>query len=490
MRLLLALLLLSFEAGAATKYVSPTGTAAWADCGTTATPCAIATAQTNAAAGDVVVLMDGEYSVGINTATAGTAGNLITWQAETQYGAILNGYASGNTDRVILADANYNKFDGLDVRVQVGAGSTTYGVFASGTGVEFVNGRISYQGDPASVSAVNVICSIARALATITDNEIEHCTYGVYLFAPTAGHASQVLRNDVRNMDVGLEENSDCFALSGNASYSFAGGLISDNDCTGYRDDGFDAFTQDDMTVSDNRFWGPLDNDKDNSSCLKMGYEASSGTKAYRNSCMGLGVNSSDYGMVITGASSTLSVANIFGGSGDACVEVAQRNSAGGADNVLYNNTCAGFTVHGLRVSAGATGTITANNVWDGDTGDVNVGSGLTVTGNNNAHANSLLTGAGTYTQTGSVNADPALLGGTSPTAAEGFRPNCATSPLKDAGTYVGQIQDYTGRFFVQPVDIGAFACQGGSYRPGATSRAAATNRTAATSRTSGETRP
>lgn len=490
MRLLFVLLLLSFEAGAATKYVSPTGSAAWADCGTTATPCSIATAQTNAAAGDVVVLMAGTYSTGINTATAGTAGNLITWQAESPLSAILDGYASSNTDRVILADTNYNKFDGIDVRVQVGAGSTTYGVFSSGTGVEFVNGRISYQDDPADVSGVNVICLIARALATVRDNEIEHCTYGVYLFAPTAGHASQVLRNDVRNMDVGLEENSDCFALSGNASYSFAGALISDNDCTGYRDDGFDAFTQDDMTVADNRFWGPLDNDKDNSSCLKLGYETSSGTKAYRNSCMGLGVNGSDYGMVITGASSTLSVGNIFGGAGDACVEVAQRNAAGGADNVLYNNSCAGFTVHGLRVSSGATGTITANNVWDGDTGDVNIGAGLTVTGNNNAHTNALVTGAGTYTQSGSVVTPPVFLGGPSPTYPEGFKPDCSASPLKDAGTYVGQYQDYTGRYFVQPVEIGAYACQGGTYRPGAAARAAKSARASRAARSAAEARP
>ena len=444
---------------AATKYVSPDGAAAWADCGTSVTPCSIATAQTNAAAGDVIIMATGEYSAGINTATAGTAGNLITWRSATPWGAVLNGYASGNTDRVFLADTNYNRFEGLDIRVQAGAGSTTYGVFSSGTGNEFVNNRISYQGDPADVSTVNVICLIARALATITDNSIEHCTYGVYLFAPTAGHASQVLRNDVRNMDVGLEENSDCFALSGNASYSFAGGLISDNDCTGYRDDGFDAFTQDDIEVSDNRFWGPLNNDKDNSSCLKMGYETSSGTKAYRNACMGLGVNGSDYGMVITGASSTLSVGNIFSGRGDTCVEVAQRNSAGGADNVLYNNACAGFTVHGLRVSTGATGTITANNVWDGNTGDVNVASGLTVTGTTNNHANSLVTGAGTYTENGSVNANPRFLGGDTPTTAEGFK-LISSSPLCNTGTYVDKIKDYWNRGVdILAPSIGAMDC-------------------------------
>ena len=48
-------------AHAADYYVSPTGTAAWADCTKIATPCAPDTAMTNAAAGDTVYFRGGNY---------------------------------------------------------------------------------------------------------------------------------------------------------------------------------------------------------------------------------------------------------------------------------------------------------------------------------------------------------------------------------------------------------------------------------------------
>ena len=59
---LLAALVVAPPAGAATLYVSPTGTAA-TGCTTRANPCSLASAAAAAVAGDTVVLMDGVYKM-------------------------------------------------------------------------------------------------------------------------------------------------------------------------------------------------------------------------------------------------------------------------------------------------------------------------------------------------------------------------------------------------------------------------------------------
>jgi hypothetical protein len=74
--------------------------------------------------------------------------------------------------------------------------------------------------------------------------------------------------------------------------------------------------------------------------------------------------------------------------------------------------------------------------------------------------------------------------------AAAGFKPDCIASPLKNAGTNVGQVQDFTGRYFDDQPDIGAFACQGGTPRTTPTARAVSTQRTTPTARAAAEARP
>jgi hypothetical protein len=71
--------------GATNHYVSPTGTAEWEQCTSIGTPCPLATANTNAVAGDTVYLRGGTYSgitgSAINPSNTGTAGNMITFSA-------------------------------------------------------------------------------------------------------------------------------------------------------------------------------------------------------------------------------------------------------------------------------------------------------------------------------------------------------------------------------------------------------------------------
>ena len=79
-----SLLLFTCPAWAVTRYVSPSGTAAWGDCTSVTTPedttanCSIATANTHAAAGDTVYLRKGTYTISsangyfINPSNSGT----------------------------------------------------------------------------------------------------------------------------------------------------------------------------------------------------------------------------------------------------------------------------------------------------------------------------------------------------------------------------------------------------------------------------------
>ena len=442
----------------ATKYVSPTGTALWAACTTSATPCALSTAVSNAAAGDVVVLMDGTYSTGINTSAAGSAGNPVTWRAQNNRKAILAGLASGATGNVIQADAAYHTFDGLVVAVQTGTGSAdTFGLFSSGGNIIFKNGEIYYAGDQVVIAPYHAICAELRALTTFTNNYVHNCTIGVQFYANGAAHASQVTNNTLKNMDVGLEEDSDCFNMNGSVSASWVGAVLYNNECSGWRDDGFDAFNQDDMTVTDNYFHDPLLTVKLNTTCLKLGYETSSGVTARRNRCLGLGKYAAqkDWGLYLVGASSTLNVANVFQG-GYIGAEIAQRNSAGGSGNLLYNNDFIGFSAYAVIVKSGTTGTVLTNNYVDGAAatfGDINVNSGVTATGSHNLRRHGTDGGAGTYNKTGDIDGDIQFTVGA---GIYGFQLK-PSSPAIGAGVFVGPYTDNLGHRYREPPAIGAY---------------------------------
>src|SRR5678815_3292079 len=88
---LVFVLALALPAGAATLYVSPTGTAS-IGCTTRANPCSLASAAAAAVAGDTVVLMDGLYKMQpLKPANAGTASAWITFKADDCATPILEG---------------------------------------------------------------------------------------------------------------------------------------------------------------------------------------------------------------------------------------------------------------------------------------------------------------------------------------------------------------------------------------------------------------
>jgi MYXO-CTERM domain-containing protein len=113
----LAALLTASAAHAATLYVSPTGDAA-SDCATRAAPCSLATAASSAAAGDIVVLMDGIYKESLYVANSGTSSAWITFEADKCATPIIEGEGSGPNDDtqstgVGSEEAEYVRFRGI-----------------------------------------------------------------------------------------------------------------------------------------------------------------------------------------------------------------------------------------------------------------------------------------------------------------------------------------------------------------------------------------
>src|SRR5262245_2520780 len=115
---LVAGIVLAWPAGAATLYVSPTGTAT-TGCDTRANPCSLASAAAAAVADDTVVLMDGVYKTPLLPQSSGTASAWITFQADQCATPIIEGAGVGPD--VDVADdvgvysktAEYVRFVGL-----------------------------------------------------------------------------------------------------------------------------------------------------------------------------------------------------------------------------------------------------------------------------------------------------------------------------------------------------------------------------------------
>lgn len=163
------------------------------------------------------------------------------------------------------------------------------------------------------------------------------------------------------------------------------------------------------------------------------------------------------------------------------------QSGTGSTGSTLENNTISRTPVCFSTESASGTNTI-RNNVGTGcTTSGIRKNAGDTETNNAISDSGDFVQNETTTTTpgTGAVTADPQFSGGPNPTNTEGFRPRCLTSPLKNTGTSLGAIQDFTGRYFTGTPEIGAFACQGGTDRTTGTSRTSPSSRTAGNNRTS-----
>ena len=122
---------------AATHFVSPNGSGTWAASTNMATPCSLATANANVAAGDVVNLRGGDYNAGILLIRKhGTSGSKITFQAyppDSLRPTIKNtttAYWTGRYHGLLLFASTYVKIDGI-IFENVGGGYLFQAVYGS-----------------------------------------------------------------------------------------------------------------------------------------------------------------------------------------------------------------------------------------------------------------------------------------------------------------------------------------------------------------------
>lgn len=222
------LLLLRYDLTyAAVHYVSPMGSAVWANSTDISTPTSLSNAFNNAQAGDLVYMLDGTYASSGNYYTAHSG----TGDADSQR-IIFRAYPGTTPDLVnintgqgtIMVEHNYWTFDGLTVHstfnnASAGDRGCVYVGYNHATnGLKIINCHlvISYSATFDNVAAV-IIKNASQTL--VQNNLLEGYTLsgcgGVQAFN---GTGLKVLNNEVRNFAVGL------FQKHPNCDVSYASG--------------------------------------------------------------------------------------------------------------------------------------------------------------------------------------------------------------------------------------------------------------------------
>lgn len=131
---------LSSFVSAVDYYVSPTGIALWPTCTNINTPCSLATANTNAMAGDTIFLMDGIYNDYISPLNSGTDyNNMITYQAASGETPVIYQTTYG----VLLGNDDYIKVDGLTF---TGPFTNEYARLSSGSNYNIIQNNVMQGG--------------------------------------------------------------------------------------------------------------------------------------------------------------------------------------------------------------------------------------------------------------------------------------------------------------------------------------------------------
>lgn len=456
-------------AEAATKYVSPTGTEAWANCTTSASPCAVSTARTNAATGDVILFVDGTYTGGLDPNTNGSCTDLfdpdstkIVWKAEHQYQAILTGNNSIITTTNVFSDNNCNVIDGFTIKVP-DQPNTTGAVHVSGTRNEIRNNLVYYDGTLVPTTGFAHADGIrARGLTWVHHNTIRNVTVGVIISGNGGAsnpHASIVEYNTISDVDKGDLEDADCFVGQQNSSVSpdYTGAEIRYNECSRWYDDGADMLSVNNIRVHNNYFHDSFSLALGHGGCLKLGYGAT-GNRFYANRCYGIAGLA--YGIDAQGAESALVYGNVvIGGT----YGIFLNPSTGtGSNNTFYNNTIVAGTWAVFLAHNAVTGTVLRNNIISGGSGiDMRITAGGTVTGSYNLFEHTTSTVEGTYTGSNELVGDPLFI---SPSRVD-YRPQVASPAFRSGIWWGNECADARGRpCFPGQINRGAF--QTGSGDP------------------------
>lgn len=418
--LFLLLLLSSASSFAATRYAVYTGGAASGSCGVSA-PCTLDRARAQSVtAGDIVYLNPGTYTEGINTQGNGTAGNVILFECLGDLGdCILDGFAQGSTDRVLLIDSSFVTFSKLIIIVPPATGTgDRYGARseASTTNITIVDSKFYATTNSTNVTNIQRAIQIRGTSFFVSRNEIYNVQVGINVNNDAGNSKGIVSYNKIYDLDQNDEEDADCINIGSTQRDHNYELVIAHNDCSGYPDDGIDLWGATNAIVEHNYV-----HDSGQSTTSNTGVKAggctlttSSGNIIRNNRILVKGGGTqNDYGISTNGLSNGVITGNLVEADATvAAIEVSECGISpfGGGDDVLItNNTLIGNIGIYVRATAGgATGTIAKNNILVGSGSDINVETGMTLTGNNNILGGTGTTGgAGTYNGTNDIVSSP-----------------------------------------------------------------------------------
>lgn len=500
MRLLFALLLLSFEAGAATYYIDPTcgaaGDGTSQDCGAGASaPLAayptLASNNSYLQKAGTIVIPAAELLLNNTGTTVGAYGTGAT--------PVIDGSSITLTSRTIRISGASITVQGVRViATPSGATANAISLASSASAYTIDNVEMVGQGTVTAVSNAACLLNSSPNSGTISNSLVTNCNTGMSFNWASFGASANVsvTGNRCEALAGNAGDDSDCITLTATAIDYGNRLVIENNDLSGFAENGVDLGGATQAVVRRNRFHSPryLVGRTWVPSGVIGGNSTPNGGNSLveRNECYDMFDSETDYAVCIysRGSIGSRYRSNVMHDVGFGI----RNNTTGSINNEYANNTISAY-FHAFIGEDSTTGSVLRNNVLKSSASGYGArcDTGSTCTGDHNAFvgATEQYDGAGTWTNAGDdVTSDPAFLGGQSPTTANGFKPNCQTSPLKDTGTYVGQVQDFSGRYFTYPPEIGAFACQGGTPRATATNRTTATQRTTATARVAAEARP
>ena len=518
------LLLLSFEAGAATLYATASGVGD----GTGSSVENACNGVCSATAGDTVYLC-GAWST-IAFTQSGSSGNPIVYDGSCPTGTPAVVAATGTTNALTFTtlsgsryltvkNIEYSTVDAHGVYVDGDDDITLDGLTCTGTGgtdrscvsllgsvacdrITIKNSSLSgatYYGISYQVSGA----SLTIAGPTITDNEIfDNDAGGIRLTVESAGYAASkftnptITGNGIYNISK-AENGAGIWVRTGDPAAAptvfSTGVVISDNTVSdmgtaSFGVNGINCGNCDGAVIADNT--------------VEDAYVAGAGITTLGTINSRISGNtvrriSSNNGIDGGGIYADLySDGNLFERNFiEDCETAGNDNNSGQAFGIFSaaSNTFAGNIIKDCKVGFGWSGTRTdLNKVYNntihnalvagigkGTVDPTNVATALDVRDNaistagkciisfatplTNADYNNCYQADYDATQSAGANdttADPAFLGGQSPTTAEGFRP-LPSSPLLGAGSPLGAKYDYEGYRFGNPPNIGAFVNNG-----------------------------
>lgn len=475
------LLLLSFEAGAADRYIDPTcannGNGEAQDCAASGGGAGARNTYASITWGGHTWHQKGgttwtaTAALFINAAnTQVKSGDLIDWGSSQ---AIIDcaDYDAGTYCIRPAADA----VQVLGMRViGCGAGATckdTVQVSTSATNFVLNGNELIGPSDTATVTDTRAVVVLAAICPiTITNNTMSAYARNVTFASPggACAGASSVSRNRMGPNSDNSPTDSDGISFLGSTIWAFGGGMVVEgNIITGFHENGIDLAAASGMVVSGNLITNPIKQaDSITPTFLLAGNGGTTGggaSQIYQNwlrdddasddpdgASVGIGFRGS------WNASNVYS--NIISSVRGYCLFAS---NGGGAyvptGNLVANNTLSDCDDGAVRLTHGTTW-IFANNINNWMSMDFVSDAGTTGTYSNAVSSAAMTTTfGGTWTSADPTTAAPAFLGGPNPTTAEGFKLK-PSSPLCGAGAPTDAKYDYERYRFGIPPNIGAFA--------------------------------